>query len=97
MSRISFTALAEADLEGIGDYIAQDNPRRALTFLAELRAQCAKISSSPLGYRARPELAENLRPCAHGRYVIFFQPHETGVLIVRVRHGAQDVQTQFRE
>lgn len=97
MSRIRFTTQAETDLESIGDYIAQDNPRRALTFLAELRVQCAKIASSPLGYRARPELAENLRSCAHGRYVIFFQPGKTDVLIVRVLHGAQDVPTQFRE
>lgn len=88
VSRIRFTAQAAADLESIGDYIAQENPHRALTFLAELRAQCAKIASSPQGYRARPDLADNLRSCAHGRYVIFFQPGEIDVLIVRVLHGA---------
>ena len=27
----------------IGDYIAKDSPRRALSFVTELRAQCAKI------------------------------------------------------
>jgi plasmid stabilization system protein ParE len=29
----AFTPLAKADLEAIGDYIARDNPRRALTFI----------------------------------------------------------------
>jgi plasmid stabilization system protein ParE len=29
----AFTPFAEADLEAIGDYIARDNPRRALTFI----------------------------------------------------------------
>jgi hypothetical protein len=31
--RCAFTPLAEADLEAIGDYIALDNPRRALPCL----------------------------------------------------------------
>lgn len=52
--RVTFTPLAEADLESIGDYIAQDNPRRALSFLAELRAQCSKIANAPQAYQARP-------------------------------------------
>jgi len=51
-----FTPLAETDLEDIGDYIAQDNPARALIFIQEIRAQCQKIGKSPLAYRARPEL-----------------------------------------
>ena len=52
---VLFTPLAETDLEDIGDYIAQDNPTRALSFIQEMRAQCQKIGKSPLAYRARPE------------------------------------------
>ena len=33
---VVFTAEAEADLERIGDFIAQDNPRRAASFVTEL-------------------------------------------------------------
>jgi len=32
-----FSPLAASDLEEIGDYIAQDNPHRALTFVREIR------------------------------------------------------------
>ena len=35
---VLFTPLAETDLEVIGDYIAQDNPARALTFIQEMSA-----------------------------------------------------------
>ena len=35
--RSIFLPAAIADLEGIGDYIARDNPRRAISFVAELR------------------------------------------------------------
>ena len=36
--RVTLSPLAERDLEGIGDYIAADNPPRALSLIAELRA-----------------------------------------------------------
>lgn len=35
-----FTPLAEQDLETIADYVAVDNPRRAITFVQEIRQQC---------------------------------------------------------
>lgn len=67
---VAFTPQAEEDLEQIGDYIAQDNPARALSFLAELRAHYVRIASAPLAYPARRELGARLRSCAHGNHVI---------------------------
>ena len=55
--RSIFLPAAVTHLEGIGDYIARDNPRRAISFVAELRRQCVKLTRSPEGYRLRPELA----------------------------------------
>jgi toxin ParE1/3/4 len=69
--------LAARDLEEIADYIALDNPTRAGSFVAELRAHCQKICLNPLGYRLRPELSLHLRSCAHGSYMIFFRVHDT--------------------
>jgi toxin ParE1/3/4 len=69
--QLLITPLAAFDLEEIGDHIAQDNPIRAGTFVAELRAQCEKICLNPAGYRRRPELSDGLRSCAHGNCVIF--------------------------
>ena len=71
--RIDFSPLAEQDLEAIADYIAADNPRRALSFVQEIRAQCQRIARNPPGYRLRPELGDGIRSCAHGHYVIFFE------------------------
>jgi toxin ParE1/3/4 len=70
--QLLITPLAAFDLEEICDYIAQDNPVRAGSFVAELRAHCEKICLNPAGYRRRPELSDDLRSCAHGNYVIFF-------------------------
>lgn len=85
------TPLAARDLEEIGDYIAQDNPRRAVSFINQLKAQCKKICLNPEGYRRRPELSDDLRSCTFGRYVIFFESNSKQVLIVRVLHGARDL------
>lgn len=52
--QLLITPLAAVDLKEIGDYIAQDNPVRAGTFVAELRAHCEKICLNPAGYRRRP-------------------------------------------
>lgn len=93
--RLELSPLAEADLEAIGDYIALDSPGNALRFIQDLRAQCAKITLAPTAYVARPELGDQLRSCAHGRYVIFFRPLDSVVRIERVLHGAMDIRPEL--
>jgi len=89
--QLLITPLAAVDLEEISDYIAQDNPIVAGTFVAELRIHCEKICLNPAGYRLRPELSDDLRSCAHGDYVIFFEYTTEKVTIVRILHGARDI------
>ena len=89
--QLLITPLAVQDLEEIGDYIAQDNPLRAGSFVAELRTHCEKICLNPAGYRQRPELSDDLRSCAHGNYVIFFESTAKQVIIIRILHGARDI------
>ena len=89
--RLTLTPLAEQDLEAIGDYIAGDNPTRAVSFIRELRDQCQRIAANPPGYRLRPELGDDIRSCAHGNYVIFFMATPEEVTIIRVLHGARDI------
>jgi toxin ParE1/3/4 len=89
--QLLITPLAAFDLEEIGDNIAQDNPVRAGSFVAELCAYCETICLNPAGYQRRPELSDDLRSCANGNYVIFFESTTEQVTIVRILHGARDV------
>lgn len=89
--QLLITPMAARDLEEIGDYIAQANPIRAGSFVAELRAHCQKICLNPAGYRQRPELSDHLRSCTHGNYVIFFEATIEQVTIIRILHGARDI------
>ena len=86
-----FSPLAEADLIEIGDYIAQDNPSRAASFIEELLAQARKITRMPTGYPLREELVPGLRMCPHGRYIFFFRVAGNVVRIERVLHSARDI------
>ena len=95
--QVIITPLAERDLESIGDYIAEDNPTRAISFVAELRAQCAKIAKAPQAYRPRPDLGDGIRSCAYGNYVIFFIANKARLTIARVLHGAMDIPAQFSD
>lgn len=79
--RLEIQPRAEADLESIADYIAEDNPSRAVTFVQDLREQCQKIAKSPQIYRARPELGAAIRSCSFGNYLIIFDVHPTALEI----------------
>lgn len=94
--RTFLSRLAERDLEEIADYIARDDPRRALSFIDELRRQCARIADTPKAFSARPGLGAGVRSSPYGRYVIFFRASKDRVLILRVLHGVRDSASQFR-
>lgn len=95
MKRLAYTPQSKKDLRDIGLYIAQDNRRAAIRFIRELRMQCRKIAEAPLIYSSRPDLGAGLRSCAYGNYVIFFAEEPGLVRIIRVLHGAMDIDAQF--
>lgn len=97
MKPLGFAPVAREDLDAIALYIAEDNPERALSFVAELEARAALAAERPNSFPARDELAPGLRSILHGRYVLFFRELDDEVRIERVLHGAQDLQRIFRQ
>ena len=95
MKPLGYAPEALADLREIALYIADDNPGRALTFIAELERRAAEAASRPLSFRERPEISPGLRAIGHGRYLIFFRDMEDEVRVVRVVHGARDISRLF--
>jgi toxin ParE1/3/4 len=89
--RLLFTPQAEADLEEIGDYIALDNPARAVSFIRDIQEHCVRVARQPLLYAERPELGPVVRVCVHKTYLIIYEPVDDGALILRVLHGARDL------
>ena len=93
--KLGISPLAEHDLEAIGDWIAQDNPVRAVSFTEELYQQCLLIAESPVIYRERPELGQGVRCCAYGSYLVLFQVLDTEVRVERILHGSRDIIGMF--
>lgn len=88
---LEFSSEAESDLEQIADYIAQDNPRRALSFIRELRSKCEDLVESPNGFALVPRYEHHgIRRRVHGNYLIFYRVETAKVVIVHVLHGATD-------
>jgi toxin ParE1/3/4 len=96
VTRCAFTPLAERDLEEIGDYIATGNPRRAVSFVRELRQRCEAIVEMPLAAPLRPELGQALRVVVFHRYLICYSVDDDGQVVVeRIAHGARRVVDLF--
>jgi len=85
--RVEFSDHIEGDLEEIADYIALDNPRRAVTFIREIRAAIHRIAEGPQLYQLRPDIGEEARLAVVGRYVILFWIDDDVVRVERVVQG----------
>jgi toxin ParE1/3/4 len=95
--RCVFSPAAERDLEEIGDYIARDNPRRAVSFIAEMEERCLLIVQTPHGLPLREDLATGIRMAIFGRYLIFYTVHEDAdeLRVERILHSARDIDQSF--
>ncbi|SCB49761.1 type II toxin-antitoxin system RelE/ParE family toxin [Rhizobium multihospitium] len=88
---LEFSNEAESDLEQIADYIARDNPRRALSFIRELRSKCEDLADNPSGFALVPRYEHHgIRRRVHGNYLIFYRVENAKMVIVHVLHGATD-------
>jgi toxin ParE1/3/4 len=97
MGRVTRRPLAAADILDIWDHIAEDNTEQADRWVDKLDEKFELIATQPLMGRARDELAARVRSFPFGRYVIFYEPIEGGIDVVRVLHSARDIDAVFGE
>ncbi len=83
---------AEADLDGISLYIAENNPAAAFNWVDDIFLRFQRLGTMPAMGVARFDVRPNLRMLPFGNYVILYQEAEGGVEIVRVFHGARQWQ-----
>ncbi|AMB84596.1 plasmid stabilization protein [Pseudomonas agarici] len=88
---VQLTDEAESDLERIGDYIAQDNPLRAWSFVNELRDKCLSLTDMHQAFPLVPRYG--IRRRIHDNYVIFYRVEASRVVVVHILHGAMDYAT----
>lgn len=97
MPRLVIAPEARQDLREIRDYIAKDNPVAARRVVTRVRDLARALAAAPALGRERPELGANLRSFVADRHVLFYRPltAEAGIELVRVLHGARDLDAIF--
>lgn len=95
MNRLELSPFVEGDLDQMAAYIARDNPRRAVSFIQEIRVKFRDIQRAPLLYQLRPDIGEPARMATVGHYAILFRLTGDAVRIERVVHGSRDLPGDF--
>ena len=102
MARLLVRDQAWADLEELGAFIAKDNRAAATEVVRQLRLSFEQLARMPqLGRAVRNiNMTEQLRMWlspAFCNYLIFYRELHDGVEIVRVLHGARDIQRILKD
>lgn len=91
---LTIAAEAEADLERIATYVAEQSPGSALKLVRELRERCESLLDAPRGYPLVPRYEHlGIRRRPFGRFLIFYRVGNDAVEIIHVLHGARDYES----
>ncbi|MCJ2045517.1 type II toxin-antitoxin system RelE/ParE family toxin [Methylobacterium sp. J-078] len=91
---VRITDAAEADLERIGDFIALDNPDRALSFVNEILDRCLRLADAPRGFPLVPRYERSgVRRRPYRDYLIFYRVEDDHVDVLHILNGARDYET----
>ncbi|MGC1304383.1 MAG: type II toxin-antitoxin system RelE/ParE family toxin [Caulobacteraceae bacterium] len=97
MDRVTVTPRAEADLDEIWLHVAMDAPKAADRLIDQIVERCASLAAHPHLGPARPEIAPEARMLTIGDHLVLYRVRETGVDIVRVVHGARQLDGLFED
>ena len=95
---VEITPCAEADIAEIWDYIAQDSPAKAESFILALEEQIASLEKFPERCTHIPEneiLGTAYRHLIHGSYRTIFRIAGSRVIVLRVIHGSRLLDTSL--
>jgi toxin ParE1/3/4 len=94
--RCELTELADQDIFEISVYIAQNRGAEAAqNFIDKLNNKFILLLESPKLGRNRSDLSPELRSLPYGNYIIFYRLISDGILVVRILHGARDINSIF--
>jgi len=93
MRRYRVSPAARDDLKRISRYIAveKQSPQGATRLRERFLDSFRRLARNPLLGQACPELGENLRISPVGNFVVLYEPRDSGIDIVQVAHGAQNL------
>jgi len=94
--RVELTPLAEGDIAAVWEYIAQDSPGNAASFILALEEQIASLEQFPERCPRIPEneiLGTTYRHLIYGAYRTIYRIAGDRVVILRIVHGTRLLET----
>jgi toxin ParE1/3/4 len=89
MARIVRSYPARDDLRRIWLYIAQDNVAAADRMIDRFERNLTLLARNPTIGQSAEQFRVGLRQSTVGKYVLFYEPIDEGIRLVRVMHGAR--------
>lgn len=87
---------AMQDLAEIGAFIGRDSPARAKAFVMALEGQCLRLRENFLRHPVlRGSETDSIRRLIYRDYLIFYRVEQTRVSVLRIVHGARDLDAIF--
>jgi toxin ParE1/3/4 len=89
--RIRWSGEANRDLNAIFDYLTDRSPRRQLSLSARLRSRIGQLARHPLiaPVVAAPDV--RMLVITRTNFLIYYRVLGEEIVVLRVRHGAQEV------
>ena len=82
---------AKADLDSIYDYIAVNSPNAADRFVTAIVTDLHRLAAQGYTGLNRGWIRPNLRLHVYGNYCIYFRTDNGNFVVLRVVHGARDI------
>ncbi len=97
MPRIVERQAAVEDRIEVELYLILNAPEAVNNVMRAIDSKYRFLAQHSFAGRARPDLDENatLRSSPVGRYVVFYEPLDDGIEVVRLLHGSRDVRGEF--
>ncbi len=95
MASYIITRSADADIDEILAYIANDNMAAAIALNDRFTTLFEMLAENIDAGRARPEIKEDIRSFPADSYVIFYRKWAGKIAIVRVIDAARDIDELF--
>lgn len=92
MKALTFSPAAEADIDAIWDYSADNwGPDQADRYTDEIRDACRALANGHKQGRT-VDIRPGYLKCLNGSHVIYFRDQGDHLEIIRVLHGQQDTE-----
>jgi len=95
MQKPKFLRAAENDLLEIWLYIAEDDQDAATRLLLTIQSKCQLLAENGKLGPERSDIAPGMRYFVVGNFLILYREVDETVEIVRVLHGARNLETIF--